>query len=76
MDDGLGQLIRMEEHARGIGKVLKDAMPPGIGFALVLFSFGSDGWLTYLSNGEREDMIKCLEETLQKIKTSPHGTRN
>lgn len=71
MDDGLGRLIRMEEHARGIGQVLKDAMPPGIGFALVLFSFGPDGWLTYLSNGQREDMIKCLEETLQKIRSSP-----
>lgn len=71
MDDGLGRLIRMEEHARGIGQVLKDAMPPGIGFALVLFNFGPDGWLTYLSNGDRADMIKCLEETLQKIRTSP-----
>lgn len=71
VDDGLGRLINLEEHARGIGRVLKDSVPPGVGFALILFTFGGDGWLTYLSNGQREDMIKCLEETLHKIRTSP-----
>lgn len=40
-----------------------------VGFALLLFSFGDPPQLaTYLSNGSREDMIRTIEEWLQRVK--------
>ena len=58
---------------REIGRVLKAAMPPGWGFTLLLFSYGGDGFLTYLSSAERPDMIAALEEMLTKLKADPTG---
>jgi hypothetical protein len=37
-----------------------------IGFALFLYDFGADGNLAYMSNGNREDMVKMLHEFLGK----------
>lgn len=80
-------LRNLEAKARSIGRTLDDAInPPNPangkqdrknGFALLLFSFeGSE--LTWLSNAEREDMIRLLEEMLLRFKTGrmddfPHG---
>lgn len=58
-----------EVVARDIGRKLTDAMPPGWGFALVLFTFGEGGFLTYMSNAQRADMVKALRECADKIET-------
>lgn len=39
----------LEASARGIGDVLREVMPEGVGFALVLFDFGDKGHITYVS---------------------------
>lgn len=63
----------LEEACKGIARSLvgivervgKEMVPPrNIGFALVLFDLGSGGDMSYMSNGKREDMIKCLQELL------------
>mgnify|MGYP001609691257 CR=1 FL=1 len=63
-------LEQAENCARDIGRIIKKSMPEGWGFSLVLFSFGEDGLMTYLSSGQREDCIKMLEELLTKIKSN------
>jgi len=53
-------LEESEKSCRDIGRILKDNMPQGWGFTLILTSYGDNGLLTYMSSCRREDMIKCL----------------
>lgn len=57
----------MESTMRDIGRVLKNAMPPGVAFCLVLASIGEKGWTTYMSSVEREDAINLLKELIHKM---------
>ncbi|MDF1547142.1 MAG: hypothetical protein P1P88_04935 [Bacteroidales bacterium] len=40
---------------------------PGLGFALFVFPLNEPGMANYVSNGQREDMIKMLRETLARF---------
>lgn len=70
-------LRNLEAQARSLGRTLDDTInPPNPatgsrnrkkGFALLLFSFDGPE-LTWLSNAEREDMIRLLDEILLKMK--------
>lgn len=51
---------------RAIGKIIGEALPNGWGFALLVFTFGEDGTMTYMSNAHREDMLKAMQEFLRK----------
>jgi hypothetical protein len=44
-----------------------------VGFALLLFDFGAGGHLTYVSNAEREDMIKALHECAASLSAGGEG---
>jgi hypothetical protein len=59
----------IEAKLRDIGALMKGAMKdvPGYGFALMIFSFGPDGSMFYISNAERDDMIKVLKELEEKL---------
>lgn len=59
-----------EVEAKKIARILKDNMPDGWGFTLILYSYGGEGFMTYLSTGQREDCIKMLEELLLKMKNN------
>jgi len=39
---------------------------PKVGFALFLFTFGEGGWLTYISNAERDTMLQALVEFIER----------
>lgn len=58
----------IEAKLKSIGKVLKDSMPPGWGFNLLIFSFGEGGSMFYLSNSQREDMIRAMQEFIAKFR--------
>jgi hypothetical protein len=61
----------MEAAARGIGRTIGDTLPSGVGFCLMLFTFGGPGgWSTYLSNAQRPDMIAAIRELLDKLEAS------
>lgn len=57
----------IEEQTRQIAQDLRAGLPPGIGFALVLFHFGPGGFLSYAANADRGDFVKALRELLAKI---------
>jgi hypothetical protein len=50
-------------------------MPPGIGYMLMIFTMGDDGWMTYLSTAKRKDMIATMRELIAKLEreTLPGG---
>jgi len=67
-------LLILEAKARSVGKVIGDSLPPGVGFALLMFDFGEGGQMTYVSNAQRDDMVRALREcadTVEDHKDSP-----
>jgi hypothetical protein len=67
-------LENVESKARDLGRVIRAVLDQQfgathVGFALLLFDFGGAGYLTYVSNTEREDMIRGLAECQQMLKS-------
>lgn len=56
----------VEQKLKDIGRMLKEAMPAGFGFTFLMFSYGAEGAMFYISSAQREDMIKALREFIQK----------
>lgn len=67
---------RTEKVLRDIGKMLKDSMPEGVGYTLMVFTFGDGGWMTYLSTAQRKDMIASMRDLIAKLEreTLPGGS--
>lgn len=62
------------QQMRDIGDIISKKIP-GLGFALIVFPFGGDSRMTnYISNAQRVDMIKALEETLTRWKNNEDFT--
>lgn len=70
-------LAPLEVLCRRIGNLIGDACDsyqaadrtrPRIGFTLLMFTFGKGGWMTYISNAQREDMIQTMKEFTEKSK--------
>lgn len=53
---------------KDIGRIIKGALPPGKGFALMIFDYGENGNMFYISSGQRQDMIKAMEEFIERNK--------
>lgn len=64
------KLLELEAKARAIGRIIGGACPPGVGFSLQLFDFGDSGFCTYISNAQRDDMIKAMKELIGKLEAS------
>lgn len=41
-------------------------LPVGMGFALLMFDFGPGGNMFYISNAQREDVLKSMQEFIDK----------
>lgn len=68
----MNELEKIEEQVKGklqdIGKMIKNELPEGFGFVLLSFYFNSEGQLMYVSNAKREDVVKAMEEFIEKTK--------
>jgi hypothetical protein len=58
----------IEELLRKIGRQLKETMPEGYGFALLIFTY-APGAFFYISSADREGMIEQLKEAIEKLKS-------
>lgn len=65
--------LQMEATGRAIAERIGVDLPKGIGFTLLLYQFGPGGWLNYISNGRREDVVKAMEEF---IRENRHGEKD
>lgn len=70
---GREPLERAEVQAQRLGRVITGSIPHGWGFVLGLFSFGPDGFVTYISSGERASTIDLLRELATKIERKEPG---
>ena len=50
-----------------VGHKIKDEIPPGMGFVLLVSSFGPGGFTAYISSQERSDTIKLLLEIAELL---------
>lgn len=57
-----------EDSMRKIGEMLKPILPEGMGFTFLLFDYGKEGNMFYISSAQREDMIKAMQEFIEKQK--------
>ena len=56
--------LQLEAQCRRIAEQIAEQALPGTGFALLMFDFGADGNLAYVSNAQRADMRRALREWL------------
>jgi diaminopimelate decarboxylase len=62
----------LEKVAREIGRLIRHGIDNSlgkgnVGFALLLFDFGGGGHLTYVSNANREDMLRAIAEFQETV---------
>lgn len=56
------------QQMRKLGNIIKNNIPEGLGFCILTFETGdSEVPSNYLSNCEREDMVKALRETADRL---------
>ncbi len=56
-----------EQSMRNIANDVKQHVPEGFGFAVLVFPHGQGGISNYVSNSNREDMIQALRETADRL---------
>lgn len=57
----------VEKLLNNIGHVLKDVMPEGWGFTVMMFDMDTTtGSMFYLSSAQRADMIEAMKEFIKK----------
>lgn len=70
------ELVKIEKRLRPAIRHVEAELPKGWGCAIVTFTYGEGGYLTYIANAEREDMIRALREcasTIEAKKDAPPG---
>ena len=67
MSEKRATLEEAERKTTEIGRIIGDQMPKGWGFALLIFSFGEQGFMNWVSNAQRADMIKALRECADRL---------
>lgn len=45
-----------------LAEIIDAALPPGHGFALLIFEWGVEGNLSYISNAQRDTMIATMKD--------------
>lgn len=62
----------MKKRMQRICKKVNEELPEGCGFVVLAFEFGeTDGKeMIYGSNANRQDIVKAMEEWIEKTKTS------
>jgi hypothetical protein len=60
----------IEKLLNDVGQILRDVMPEGWGFALLIGKIGAGGATFYTSNVGREGMIATMREFIQKAESN------
>lgn len=56
----------MKDLGRMVAKAIDDEAGGPMGFMLMVFDFGEGGTTSYISNARREDVVKTLQEFIEK----------
>lgn len=61
----------LRESMNRVGKIIGEVFD-GRGFALLVFDFGPDGTMNYLSNAQRDDMLAAMKEFIATHEGTAH----
>lgn len=62
----------MQSIAGGLDNILNgDARPKRVGFTVLMFNFGDEGQVNYVSNADRADMIASMKSLLARWEGQP-----
>lgn len=56
----------LSEPMNELARVLSEVLPDGVGFALLVFDFGKGGFMNYISNSERADVVRAMREFIAR----------
>lgn len=56
----------IEVILKDLGKIIGSSLPKGVGFSLFIFDIGEGGNMFYISNADRQDMIKAMKEFIER----------
>lgn len=55
-----------QDSAAAVAQVIDKLLPEGVGFALLVFDMESEGYMSYISNAKREDMLVAMKEFIAR----------
>ena len=58
----------VKRHLKYVAALIQNQIPEDYGFIFMTYKHNSQGELMYVSNSNREDVVKCLEEFIEKTK--------
>lgn len=61
---------KAEASLNEIGRRIAEALPHGYGFALLVFNYGPDGSMFYISSAQRADMINAMREFIAEYEVT------
>jgi hypothetical protein len=67
-EDRIADEVRqsMQSELRAIAEFMSGILADGWGFGVVIFPFGADQPLLWISNAKREHMVKAMAEFVEK----------
>lgn len=61
---------KVKSRMQNIARKVKEELPDDFGFVVLAFKFNEKGEMIYVSNANREDVVKAMEEFAQKTKNN------
>lgn len=66
-EDQAAEVAAAERETRELARLIERGLPPSWRFMLVLADGAPEGFMTYVSNGRRDDVLALLEELRTKL---------
>lgn len=60
----------VKSKMQNIVRKVKEELPDGFGFVVLAFKFNEKGEMIYVSNANRKDVVKSMEEFIEKTENS------
>ena len=62
----------VKRRLQSIAKSVDDKLPDGYGFTILVYNFGEspDNEMMYISNSNRDDIVKAMKEWIKKTEKS------
>jgi hypothetical protein len=64
----------IKDKLQDLGKAVDDQIPVNYGFILLVFPFGPDGIMQYVSNCRRLDALQSMREFIARNEEADYGT--
>lgn len=67
------EIQSLNEKLQDIAEKVDTELPEGTGFAILVFPLNIEGRLFYMSNSNRDDVAKAMQEWINKVNKDNFG---